>query len=225
MRFLKEEHIVRARYLTGFLAPTLLLFGLAVLAAPSAYAQGTPDEETPANEGVCDELAADGITKGLYGMCVAFCEAQDCEPDLALSDLFEKCRPSNEKLLQTYDKRKQPGDPEMPCVKDPCPCWDFDDLINLVVVSPVEAQSCFDGNRDFWRQANAISAPITQVVQMQAWSPGFSPFFESLCYLQERDPSFGQRIVNIGPLSQEQFDACQADVIAIAQERGLDCWD
>ena len=37
----------------------------------------TPDGDTPAVETVCDSLQEDGITKGLYGLCVAFCEAQD----------------------------------------------------------------------------------------------------------------------------------------------------
>ena len=37
----------------------------------------TPDGDTPVNEGVCDPLMEDGVTKGLYGLCVAFCESQD----------------------------------------------------------------------------------------------------------------------------------------------------
>jgi hypothetical protein len=46
----------------------------------AALAQ-TPDGQTPVNEGVCDELMESGITKGLFGLCVAFCEAQDCDGD------------------------------------------------------------------------------------------------------------------------------------------------
>ena len=57
----------------------LLLVSVLVLVAATGYAQ-TPDGETPANEGVCDELI--GLTPGLYGLCVAFCEAQDCEATL-----------------------------------------------------------------------------------------------------------------------------------------------
>ena len=40
---------------------------------------GTPDGQTPAVESVCDPLKADGVTHGLYGLCIAFCEAQDSE--------------------------------------------------------------------------------------------------------------------------------------------------
>jgi len=55
-----------------------VLLGALFPATPPAMDQ-TPDGETPANEGVCDALQADGTTKGLYGLCVAFCEAQDAE--------------------------------------------------------------------------------------------------------------------------------------------------
>ena len=50
------------------------LMAIALLSV-SAHAQ-TPDGLAPVNEGVCDDLI--GGTPGLYGLCVAFCEAQDC---------------------------------------------------------------------------------------------------------------------------------------------------
>jgi hypothetical protein len=47
---------------------------LAVLAfAPMSQAK-TPDGKTPAEETVCDELEG-----ALYGLCVAYCEAMDCD--------------------------------------------------------------------------------------------------------------------------------------------------
>jgi len=78
-----------------------------------AVASGTPDGTTPANEGVCDVLK--GGTPGLYGLCVAYCEAQDL-------DSFDK-DPPNTKILTNYRNKMQAGDPDMPCVKVPCPCW------------------------------------------------------------------------------------------------------
>ncbi len=95
----------------------------------------TPDGVTPVNEGVCDELK-DG-TPGLYGLCVAFCEAQDIasiEQPITEEDLatLEGSAPSG-KILANYDKKKQPGDPEMPCIKveEPCPCWSAEELAEL----------------------------------------------------------------------------------------------
>jgi hypothetical protein len=129
---------MRVRDLTDFLTPALLLFGLSVLAASSAYAQGTPDGETPVNEGVCDELL--GATPGLYGLCVGFCEAQDCVTilDEATDEVtFDpSCNPSSPWLLKNYNKRATPGDPSMPCINTKateCPCWTEEELDGLSI--------------------------------------------------------------------------------------------
>jgi hypothetical protein len=86
------------------------------------------DGETPAEETVCDPLKADGVTKGLYGLCVAFCEAQDWETD-CLEDP-EACGRSGERLLSRYEAKRKTDDPTMPCiVSEPegCPCWNGSD--------------------------------------------------------------------------------------------------
>ena len=74
-----------------------------------AFAQ-TQDGVTPAEEGVCDALKAAGVTKGLYGLCVAYCEAEA----------------QSENVLENYNRKRAEDDPEMPCVEPPtasCPCW------------------------------------------------------------------------------------------------------
>ena len=106
------------------------------------------DGVTPAEETTCDELKADGITKGLYGLCVAYCEAQDIfdetvpvteEEALAI---IEDSMPS-EKILRNYDRRKKDTDPEMPCIVKVvdaiCPCWDN---LDSIVYSASTNQSC-----------------------------------------------------------------------------------
>lgn len=80
------------------------------------------DDLTPANEGVCDVLH--GGTPGLYGLCVAYCEAQD------LDEIGDKETPNN-KILQNYRKKMQPGDLDMPCIKTECPCWTADEFAAL----------------------------------------------------------------------------------------------
>jgi len=99
---------------------------LLTLAPVHANAQ-TPDGVTPPNEGVCDGLRADGVTKGLYGLCVAFCEAQDCVPNDDGS-LPQSCVASDKRILDNYNKRKLPSDPDMPCVQQPCRCWTQEEL-------------------------------------------------------------------------------------------------
>lgn len=93
-----------------------------MLGLTSPLQASTPDGETPANEGVCDILH--GGTPGLYGLCVAYCEAQD------LDVIGDKETPNN-KILANYRKKMQIGDPDMPCIQVPCPCWTANQLANV----------------------------------------------------------------------------------------------
>ena len=80
---------------------------------------GTPDGDTPATEEVCDGLLEEDATPGLYGLCVAYCEAQDL-------DGASNGKPSNSSsnLLKTYNNKRKSDDPEMPCIDNSCqPCF------------------------------------------------------------------------------------------------------
>jgi hypothetical protein len=57
----------------------LLSFALAVLLGPVrslAFGDGTPDGSPPAEETVCEDA---GLMGAAFGLCVAFCEANDCD--------------------------------------------------------------------------------------------------------------------------------------------------
>ena len=62
--------------LTKPLFSALSLMAFLLLIAAPGFAS-TPDGMTPAEESVCDELHE--ATPGLFGLCVAYCEAQDCD--------------------------------------------------------------------------------------------------------------------------------------------------
>lgn len=55
--------------------------------AVSAFGDGTPDEMPPAEELPCDAAPLSGAA---YGLCIAFCEANDCEiqPDKHACDVL-----------------------------------------------------------------------------------------------------------------------------------------
>ena len=58
---------------------SILLLGVTfatALFSTAAFANGTYDGQTPAQEQVCD-LA--GLEGGAYGLCIAYCEANDCD--------------------------------------------------------------------------------------------------------------------------------------------------
>ena len=112
---------------------TMLVTAIAAFAVAAPATAQTPDGETPANEGVCDVLI--GSTPGLYGLCVAFCEAQDCEAtyDPATDEVtFDPdCKPSNPKILENYNRRMKSEDIDMPCINfavSECPCWTEEEL-------------------------------------------------------------------------------------------------
>lgn len=100
-------------------------FALLAIMAMNTVMADTPDGVTPANEGVCNGLQVAGVTPSLYGLCVAYCEAQDL-------DTFDKEPPST-KILDNYNKRKQASDPAMPCVKPSCPCWTGAEIASISV--------------------------------------------------------------------------------------------
>lgn len=95
---------------------------LGILASGPVLAQ-TPDGETPATETICDSLL--GGTPGLYGLCVAYCEAQDFD------EMLQQAKAGGvpgEKVLARYRSKMMPGDPDMPCIvsASACPCHNFD---------------------------------------------------------------------------------------------------
>ncbi len=103
----------------------LIAATFALVSSVVATAQ-TPDGETPAVEDVCDTLIV--ATPGLYGLCVAYCEAHD-------ADLLSELDVPNRMILENYNRKKTESDPAMPCVPDvaqaSCPCWSADELLEV----------------------------------------------------------------------------------------------
>ncbi|MCP4628400.1 MAG: hypothetical protein GY850_33535 [bacterium] len=94
-----------------------IIFVFLLLVYLPAGAQ-TADAETPANQGVCEGLTEG--TPGVYGLCVGFCETQNCEaafdPATGAVTFGENCKSSAPGLLSSYNERMPAGDPEMPCI-------------------------------------------------------------------------------------------------------------
>jgi hypothetical protein len=99
-----------------------LVCGLALVSAVVISMVQAGDGDPPSSETTCDPLK--DATPGLYGLCLAFNEAQDCEPDLSVpqADRFAHCKPASLKVLEVYDRKKDASDPEMPN-SGPC-CFD-----------------------------------------------------------------------------------------------------
>jgi hypothetical protein len=197
---------------------------LALATAPSAFAQ-TPDGETPAEETLCDPLKADGVTKGLYGLCVAFCEAQDhaslsspiTEAEL---EALEAATPSG-RILGNYNKKKTEADPPMPCIKvEPCPCWTEDEFLKAsqeAFDSPINFNICADNFRGRGTLHYISSSNPDDDDLVFAFESSGRPF----CLYQKdgmRDGSGTFRNISVTP---EELGACRDRVIARQDEFGL----
>jgi len=91
--------------------------------AESATTTTQKKKSKKANAGVCDPLR--GSPNDLHDLCENFCEKQECKHEDPLSAV---CAPPDPGLLAEYNARKRPEDPEMPCVRTPCPCWNADEI-------------------------------------------------------------------------------------------------
>lgn len=193
------------------LTSLVVLAGMGLLVDPSALAQGTPDGETPANEGVCDHLL--GLTPGLYGLCVAFCEAVDCEAtyDPATGEVtFDpSCKPSSPKVLEKYNARKAAGDPAMPCVKTSCPCWtdaELDEIADGVTFS-CEAVGTV-----------AIVFGLDAQTDMQDFAAvSLTGSVPQLCVYNEQTPG----LFRFEEIGFSQRDVCVQSILAECDDRGF----
>jgi hypothetical protein len=102
----------------------------------------TPDGKTPAVETVCDPLMADDVTQGLYGLCLAFCSAQDiASEELPITEAELDAllgAASSGSILDSYNMIKKTTDPYMPCIKvdASCPCWTDEELAAIDGIGP-----------------------------------------------------------------------------------------
>ena len=182
------------------------MFGL------TAVAQ-TPDGTTPANEGVCDVLQ--GATPGLYGLCVAFCEAQDwADADAPITeaehDMLALKAPSG-RILSAYNKRRTTADIDMPCIKvqEPCPCWSADELAlvdGYYSDGATAITSCHNYTEPpyTWQGLDQRGGPV--VVTRAGPSPG--GYADGYCMYRGEGGASRALFVTNGTLTPDEADAC-----------------
>lgn len=188
---------------------------------------------TRTNSGVCDELK--GASRGLRMMCMAFCEMQACSPDYTAEDPFENCPRSSKWILARYEDRRGPGDPDMPCVKQPaavaeCPCWTREELANLRAPSAEDRRAACSLNADYptagimnydnWQIFSDPSAPAPYSTSLSSFG-SYGADGAPSCQLADSSANVS-RLMAVTP---EQFAACEADVAMSASDRGLACED
>jgi hypothetical protein len=188
----------------------VLTVTLTALVSANTVAQ-TPDGETPAVEAVCDQLI--GATPGLYGLCVAYCEAHDAHLISPDADPAELDVPNRE-ILENYNRRKTDADPQMPCVQqesagDGCPCWTADQLLTVLPPSTnidlLVPHACLDTATMALLQNLEGGLNTAPGIQLSA---GNDPT-EGFCAVRNFDYPGGPPEVDL-PITQEEFQSCRA---------------
>jgi len=189
------------------------IFVRAVLVASVGLAGSAVSAQTPF-ETVCAPLhPSNGVTPGLFGLCVAYCVAQECN---ALD--VPECGPelcSCSDVLDDYNDKRQPGDPAMPCIQEECPCFDAqflaDELSNPAI--------CIDGDEQTLINGSDPEGCINAVAQVTVRSSG------EICqaFAQDRDPADNvckETISTLQSVSPDEFAACQS---LLRTHQGLTC--
>ncbi|UCH73698.1 MAG: hypothetical protein JSU82_15410 [Rhodospirillales bacterium] len=193
----------------------LLSITMALLALPAAVE--ARDGLTPAENPLCNE--ADFVTPGLYGLCVAMCEAQQCgaeyDPVTKTIKFDDNCKPSAEQILANYNRKAGPDDPQMPCVRIPCPCWTETELDNIGGggINGTNFDSCLGQEGDsfaglFGMSDNGGGAEWAYTSD--------DPAMGLLCTSMEATPS-NSRTLTVSP---DEFTICQQSVMRECVSRG-----
>lgn len=178
----------------SFLAAIVLLLG----GATAALAQ-TPDGETPAEEAVCD-----GQTGASKGLCIAYCEAMDCDADPnANATACAKVKGN----WQSKNPALYPDPPlDLPCdvPEATCPCGD-NPIWADVIAGQLAAVQCGGG-------PNAPSLGFGADGKIVAFDTG--------CIIV---PGEGQFDIFFPIADPGEAQACKDDVLQSAADQGLDC--
>ena len=171
----------------------VMSFVILVGAVSNTAIANTPDGETPANEGVCNDLQ--GGSPGLYGLCVAYCEAQD------LDIIGDKETPNN-KILANYRKKMKAGDSDMPCLQTPCSCWTQGELD--AIANPATCTTS---------ATSGIIRSATQFASIDVSRP--------ICRFTDRNSSISRRFQGETALSTDSAQTCLTMISKACEANGL----
>ncbi len=179
----------------------VLIFSFIAIFSMPLAAAGTTVGAAPATEGVCDGLKAPGITKALFGLCVAYCEAGA----------------NSERVLDNYNRQRTGSDPAMPCLEVKadtldCACW------NTLTMEDIGV------GQDPALCALNPSDPLSDLIFYQGSTDvEFLSASDGACmhYNSASTPA----LVDMQGLSPEQESQCRSEILDLAARDfvGLDC--
>lgn len=167
------------------------------------------------NKGICNTLKAPDVTSGLYGLCVAYCEALDCSEDSTnRSASHPKCSAPSTKIIGRYNAIKKNTDPNMPCSTPPsteCPCWSKQELreIGSTWLGDISqyillSQESYDASYGLWEYyaSGYHGAGVSYLPE-----PGCHYF-----HYDALSPDYNSPLVRVMSVSEQVAQVCQAQV-------------
>lgn len=219
----------------NYLSIIIIAILVGLITIPQQSFASTPDGETPAQESVCNGLKTDGVTKGLYGLCVAFCEAHDAASLSTqvtveeLAELFE-ATPSG-KILERYNQKRSETDPTMPCInvnEGQCSCWNseqitaLDGVVNSSELMPPSSEefhcssiSTENGNSLILRELDNTN----QYTSLAAVNENAGIY---KCSFANNTPEIVANNQSIN-ISQQEYLGCKTEIEKQVEQMGLTC--
>jgi hypothetical protein len=147
---------------------------------------------------LCDEqLKNPGVTKGLYGLCVAYWSSGQ-----------------NPAVLENYNKKKKAGDPVMPGTEEPvetlaCPCW------NTLAIEDIGIegipQNCIVNDFFVFSTITFVSADT-----FEALYAGPVDGIADRCIYRYENTVTGEDVNYAPSISAEEFAICETELLEIA---------
>jgi len=141
---------------------------------------------------VCEPLKADGVTKGLYGLCIA----------------YHASGANSQVLLDNYNKKKTSSDPVMPGTDDnpptlSCACWNTLTAEDIGANPEMPANFC------------ALSEAIDFIYYGGITEGQFEQLIVSEGYCQYSNTGTDDEI-EISTLTSLQEDECRYEILGVA---------
>jgi hypothetical protein len=185
----------------GSICGLSLFAALVVLAWVATTAHADRPIAAGSTAGICDVLS--DATSSLESLCVNYCVLHDC---------VNSDDPECDNLLANYDRHREDGDPDMPCLAT-CPCFTAEELRNF----QIELTWCIrESSSRFLFSAimgeiESIGAAAASRLDIERYDCGYS------------DPTVA--VIRFGGFALDSKEAavCHALVDAAIAERGLTC--
>ncbi|MFC1827781.1 hypothetical protein ACFLZQ_07635 [Thermodesulfobacteriota bacterium] len=167
-----------------------------------------------AEETQCDFLKGEG--KGLFGLCMAYCEAHDGPADITTmsEEDLAALNPSSLVLFDLFEKKAGVDGPELPCVNyiGECPVWTQEELDRIGTLGGTFLQDHESEQPPYWDMyydSEQVGSLIRHYAQVVAYSYTTGIYIGRYISTNTGYPD-AERVQYI---TEDEYNACKQQVI------------